>query len=105
MTNMADPATVEDYNSRFKDSYRVSGTGFQTTVHFPCPFCAAPDWMVVPLLAFEDRSQQEHVCKECQRGAKHLVHRERESVSVTMTLVQTKGADIPAYLPKIERAS
>lgn len=46
------PQSLDEYNHRYSQNFRVTGFGLDVTNHFPCPFCAAPDWYVVKLLDF-----------------------------------------------------
>jgi hypothetical protein len=98
---MADPATREEYEKRFQQNHRVTGFGIDTTVTFPCPFCAAPGWMTSRVLDVEEKIAANRECTECKRGSKGIVT--RTANSMTTEFVQTSGPDHPDYLPRMRR--
>lgn len=93
--------TKQEYDKRFAENQQVSGFGLDTTVHMPCPFCAAPGWMITKVLEMEEVSSKEHVCSECGRGAKMIYTRKGGGVS--FEVVQTQGPDCPDFLPPMRR--
>jgi hypothetical protein len=94
---MSEPATVEEYAERYHASWRVSGYGIEgVTNHFPCPFCAAPDWLVVRVIDFEQTTDPIE-CSECGRSARHVF--DRGDGGVLMSVVQTDGPDPPEWVP------
>ncbi len=93
---MADPETREAYEERFAANQRVSGQFIDTRTHFPCPFCAAPDWFAPRIIELETKGQGEHICSECGRGARFVF--DRDGANVTIRMVQTRGDDPPEYL-------
>ena len=99
---MSDPATAEDYHAKATANLRYSGHGPGATVfHMPCPFCAEPgfaEWLVIET---EQRMQENHTCRACGRSSRAIVTRDAGSSS--FEIVQTGGADPPAYLPKMRR--
>ena len=102
------PKTREEYVARFEASQRVSGVGFDVTSHIPCPFCAAPDFLVAKLLNVETGEmfgqvlERGAVCRECGRGARGLTVRTANGVTIEM--VQTCGPDAVApWLPPMRR--
>jgi hypothetical protein len=97
------PTTKEEYEQRFAENAHASGFGFENLKqHMPCPFCAAPEWLVVKLLELEARSSEPTICKECGRGAKTIYTHEPGGVT-RFEIVQTRGDDAPPWLPKIRR--
>lgn len=99
---MTQPTTREEYDRRFAENSRLEGFGIgNVTQHMPCPFCAAPDFMVHKILDVEAVMSKGAVCTECGRGLRAIFHRTPESVS--FELVQTVGEDAPSYLPPIRR--
>lgn len=98
---MTDPATLDEYNNRFYANSRVDGFGAETTMHSPCPFCAAPGWVSATAIGTEKAMRTGAVCKECGRGAKVIFTHEPGSVSIEF--VQTGGSSPPDYLPPIKR--
>ena len=86
--------------SDFPESQKISGYGMDVTVHMPCPFCAAPEWMIFKILEQEEVSSKEHVCKECTRGARMIYTHDGPSTS--FEVVQTQGPDSPDFVPKCD---
>lgn len=107
---MSDPATLDEYNARATRNQRVSGYGANVVTHFPCPGCAAPDWLKFPITAalngYKD-VQRPATCTECGRTFRFAVTVEGGGPfaggSTSAAFVQTGGADIPAYLPAMDR--
>lgn len=95
------PKDLPEYQKRFAAAQSVSGSGLDTTMHMPCPFCAYPNWSNYRIVDTETAMAEERVCQKCGRGAKALFTREGEGVS--FEIVQTRGDDIPDFLPKIRR--
>lgn len=100
---MAEPASSEEYLARFHANQRTSGFGITgTTVHMPCPFCAAADWLVTPVIDTEENMQRDTTCSECGRSSLAIVRRSHHGVE--FEFVQTGGADPPEWLtPKMRR--
>ncbi len=95
---MADPKDAAAYNVRFGQSQKLSGFGpFGTKSHVPCPFCAAPDWLVFRIIDTEKAMERGAVCGECKRGARAVTTRTAHGLS--FHLVQTEGPDAPSYSP------
>lgn len=91
------PKDALEYQQMFTDNMRIDGGGLDTTVHAPCPFCAAPDFQVYKLLECKDVITNDHTCTECKRTA-----RVEFSVDVperqVFELVQVGGDDQPDWL-------
>lgn len=100
---MTHPATKLEYLRRFAVNQRVEGYGIGNIYcHFPCPFCAAADFVIYELLQVEKALESGATCKECGRSAKAIF--ERHEGSVGFEIVQTGGADQPEWLiPKMRR--
>lgn len=96
-----DVVTLDEYNKKFESNTRYSGHGFETRLHMPCPGCAEPDWLSYRILEVEDALAKGATCKHCGRGFKAVF--EANPHSKSFRLVQTCGADLPEFLPKIER--
>ncbi len=88
---MADPRSKDEWMARFQQNSRVTGEGAETTQHIPCPFCAAPDFYVVPLLAAKTALAEDHTCASCGRSGRHEIVTERKGM--TAEFVQTGGPD------------
>lgn len=98
---MADPKTKAEFESLYHSNARVSGYGALVTQHLPCPFCAAPDWLDVPIAKLALEGSQKvfgtpRTCVECKRTAKVLV---AETASMTsMRLLLIEGDEPAEYL-------
>lgn len=91
------PTSIEEYNKRFAENQSVEGFGLETSSVLPCPFCAAPRWMVAKVIEVETTMQKEHHCGECGRAARAIVHRSPQGVS--FEFVQTAGPEQPDWMP------
>lgn len=100
----ATPTNKEEYLIRFQANQKITGYGIEgTTQHMPCPFCAAPDWMVSTIIEIEQAMAVDRKCAECGRSAKAIVNR-RGIGDVSFEFVQTGGDDPPDWLePKMRR--
>lgn len=91
----ADLGSAEEFAMRYHANYRTDGHGIgQTTVHMPCPFCAAPDWMNYRIA--DGLPDGDHRCDGCGRTARIVCH--RGSTTTNLELVQTGGGDPPVWL-------
>lgn len=101
---MPQPKNAEEYRERFHRNQRIEGFGTDTATHLPCPFCAASDFMTLPITQADEAMQRGAMCKECGRSAKGIV--ERSASGVRFEIVQTGGPDQPEWLePKMRRVS
>jgi len=91
----------EAYEKKFAENQKITGYGMDVTIHMPCPFCAAAEWMVFKILEQEEVSSREHVCSACSRGAKMIYKHKEEGIS--FEVVQTRGDDGPDFLPPMRR--
>lgn len=100
---MAQPANAEEYLERFNTNQKCSGFGIEeATIHMPCPFCAAPDFMVYRIIDAQDAMMKGGICKECGRGCQAVF--QKSAHSTAFEFVQTVGADQPDWLtPKMRR--
>lgn len=80
-----------EYLKRFHENQRITGFGLQTTMHAPCPFCAAADFMVFKIQQTEKAMVDGAVCKECKRGLRAIMHRGAGGAVVSFEFVQTEG--------------
>lgn len=97
---MTDPATIEEYNARHRANLRFEGFGLEAISHLPCPFCAAPDFMVFKLLDSTSAFEAGATCGECGRSMRAVIRRGRD---ITMDIVQTGGPDPAPCMPKMRR--
>ncbi len=98
-----EPQNADEYLKRFSANHRIWGHGIGNVWQsFPCPFCAAPDFMVFELLQAEEIFARGATCRECDRSAKAIITNMPNGKSIEM--VQTGGPDQPAWLnPQIRR--
>ncbi len=96
-----EPTSIEEYNTRYHAGLRVSGFGMETTTHYPCPFCAAPDVMAASVLDTRTAMEAGATCGECGRSFRARFTDTDSAVS--FSIVQTGGAEPPPWLPPIPR--
>ena len=98
------PTNTTEYLRRFFLSQKIEGYGLDTTIHMPCPFCAAPDWLVHKLICTHEALESGATCKECERSAKAVFTETKASGVTAFEMVQTAGPDQPEWLqPKMRR--
>ncbi len=99
------PGTIGEFMDRFKKNQYLSGMGLDCMLHMPCPFCAAPEWIVYHIWDVKAVLTQGAQCQECGRGAKTVFHADQFGNVMHFELFQTVGDDPPAYVGKnIRRA-
>ncbi len=95
---MGQPTTQDEYSKRYAENTKTSGTGiYGVRCHVPCPFCAAPDFMVHAILEVEDAYAKGATCKECGRSMHAIVT--KSDSATRMAFVQTGGDDPPPWVP------
>lgn len=100
---MSDPLTLDEYNTKWKDNYKIEGYGITgMTMHYPCPFCCEPEFMTHTLLNMHEIMQADHICVACSRGSKSII-KTFPNGSINIELVQTCGENPPSYLPPMRR--
>lgn len=99
---MQQPENMADLNALTTKNIRYEGVGLETKTVVPCPFCAHPDWIELPILDPEGPMQRGSVCGQCHRGAKAIF--QRTAQSVRFEIVQTSGPAQPDWMePKMRR--
>jgi len=102
---MTIPKNRYEYLARFAANQKITGFGSEVKTHFPCPFCAAPDWMIHPItdgLAGYPVIRAIHHCGECGRSAR--VNLQNDGAGISFEFVQTGGDDQPDWLqPQMRR--
>lgn len=98
---MTDPDVMSSHNEKFLANHRVSGFGAMVVTHVPCPFCAAPNFMNLPIVSVEEEMAKEHTCSGCGRSGKALLS--RSSGGVAFEFVQTGGEDAPLWMQPAPR--
>lgn len=105
---MSEPDSIEQYNARYHKNVRFEGYGLEVRTVLPCPFCAAPDFLVFPVtagLSDYKEVQEETKCKECNRSGRNVITKDQHG-SIRMEFVQTAGNDPPKWFPfKIRRVT
>jgi len=107
---MSDPATLAEYEAKYAKNQRITGYGANVVTQFPCPACAAPDWLAFPITAalngYAD-VQKPSTCAACGRTFRMAITVEGDGPfaggSTQAAIVQTGGSDIPGYLPPMGR--
>ncbi len=98
-----EPRDREEWEHLFHENQRISGTGLNTTMHMPCPFCAAKDFAVYKIIDTEDALIEGAVCNACNRGAAIEFSVNMPS-NKQFEMVQISGPDQPSWLvPKMRR--
>lgn len=103
-----DPETLDEYNRLQMAGAIVGGFGPETYMTVPCPFCGEPElatwyvWPGHPKNVFAVASK-EMVCRNCDRGIRHLFAQSADGWATRYEVVQTRGDDPPAYLPPMRR--
>ncbi len=100
---MGEPKSMAEYAERFHANQTITGFGLETTMHLPCPFCAAPDFMVYRVIDAESAMVEGATCSECKRGAA-IEFSVNTPSNKQFELVQTSGDPQPDWLePKMRR--
>jgi hypothetical protein len=94
---VSEPTNQAEYVERFHENARIEGRGHDVRQHVPCPFCAAPDWLVHFIISSQDALEAGGVCHECHRGAKAIITYVANT-TLTFELVQTSGPTQPTWL-------
>lgn len=95
--------TKDEYERLVTANTKIEGYGLDVTMHLPCPFCAAPDFMLYKVIDANDALRAGAVCKSCGRGMKGIV--QESSAETTIEMVQTCGNDPPEFLPPMRRVN
>ena len=95
------PTSLSEYNRRFALNQKIEGFGVVgIETHYPCPFCAAPGFMVARLLETEKVMADGATCKECGRSSRAIF--QHMNGGTQFEIVQTGGPDQPEWLqPKM----
>ncbi len=97
------PRTAKEFQERYLSNQWVEGTDLHALHHMPCPFCGAPDIIVMRAMHVAEDLQRGGKCAECGRGMRVELHDARHTVG--FEVVQTEGMDPPDYIvPKPRRA-
>lgn len=99
---MTEPQSKEEYEKRYHANTRIEGFFAETTTIAPCPFCAAPDWLRMPILTTQEAMAEGATCKQCGRSARAVFTSEHPG-HTQFELVQTGGLPPPPWLPFIRR--
>jgi hypothetical protein len=97
------PSTKEEFIARYHQNNTVDNPGtLQAITHLPCPFCAAPDIIVMRALHVQEDLQRGGTCAECGRGIRVIF--QDAGNQIQYDVVQTCGIDPPDYIdPKPRR--
>lgn len=97
---MAEPQNQDEYLVRWTASEKFEGTGDARLYHVPCPFCAAPDFMIYSRDTMDAVRAAGAICKECKRGAQEVT----PPGGGAREIVQTAGPAQPAWLEPLMRS-
>jgi hypothetical protein len=99
------PKNKEEFIRRYnQNNYVVDPDTVNAVTHLPCPFCAAPDIIVMKALHVVEDLQRGGVCKECGRGIRCIIQEVGDKYNVEV--VQTCGIDPPSFIsPRPRRVS
>lgn len=90
---------MQEYSALFLANQRIEGVGFEVTMHVPCPFCAAPDFLASGIATAQSDWARGGTCPACGRSAKTLFQG-----NGNWEIVQTGGPEPPEWLtPKMRR--
>lgn len=94
---MSEPTSQVEYEQRYHQNHKLSGYGVEgVTQHMPCPFCAAPDWLVHRIIDSREAFAQGATCRECGRSARALYSESHGALR--FEFVQTLGPDQPDWM-------
>lgn len=101
---MPDPATPAEFEAKAKANAKITTHAFGSVVmELPCPFCAAPGFLVVNVMTIRHALAVPVTCAECGRSIKSTAYGHGEHARFEM--VQTGGDDPPPYLRQFFRRS
>lgn len=99
---MREPQSLEEFQQRFLANQQITGHGMDVTMHAPCPFCAAPEFLVWKVLETETYLVgRTATCRECGRSARNEFSAPGSSVRIE--LVQVAGPPPPRWLDPAPR--
>lgn len=104
MTGRSIPQSMPEFLERFEANSKLTGHGIdKLEMHIPCPFCAAPDFMVYLIFNAEATWMKGATCGHCGRSAKVIFGTKTEE-RTGFELVQTGGDEQPDWLePKLKK--
>lgn len=70
----------------------ITGNGIETTMHMPCFYCGAKDFMVYRIVDSETAMNTGELCKECGRGMRMPVEPDPAG-GKSIRFLQTTGAE------------
>lgn len=96
------PRSMEDFALRYHANLKLTGFGIGNVyTHAPCPFCAAPEFMVWETMEARAVMERGAQCRECSRSARVI-----PSGDGLMEFVQTGGPpQADWYEPQMRRLS
>jgi hypothetical protein len=95
--------SLEEYEEKFRENGKMTGSGIGTFLHHPCPFCASADFMVCSAADNDEAWARGALCKSCGRGIRSI--KNLGPVGWTTELFQTCGPDTPSWQRRIRRES
>lgn len=103
-----EPRSEVEFLLRYADNHSTEGeltaAGVRVVSRIPCPFCAAPNFLVYTLADVLLRTLEECICSECGRGAKFYA--DDEVNGLYFRPIQSRGPNPPEWMGnRIERLS
>jgi hypothetical protein len=98
---MSECANLDEFNAKWTKNSKISGSGSETVVHDPCPFCAEENFQVYSIADTSAAHARGAVCRHCRRGVRRIVN--LGDIGWTAEFVQTCGPDAPPWLRPIRR--
>jgi len=87
------PGSWPEFMRTFEANTKIEGHGLGVVMHSPCPWCAAPDFMVFPVLECTAAFLKGATCKHCGRSMVGC------PIEHGFEFVQVGGADAPDWMP------
>lgn len=98
---LPEPKNIIEYNARQFENMRIEGVGVEVTIHMPCPFCGAKNFLSYRVLDVEEGLSRGATCQDCRRGLRAIFNRTLNNTA--FRFVQTEGADPPEWVEGIRR--
>lgn len=96
--------SIAELNATIEANTTITGFGLDTTMHAPCPFCGAPDFMVYRIIDSREAMAKGGTCTACKRSMRGIV--QSNPLQTQVSFVQTGGDDLPDwYEPKVPRSA
>jgi len=100
MMDCPEPVDPVEYLALYNANVRFFGLGYMTSMSVPCPFCAAPDFMIYKVLEVQKKMEEGATCGCCRRSARAVFS--DTPTGKRFEIFQTAGPAAPEWLqPKL----